>query len=82
MKRIAIFVLLIFTVIGLISCGNRDMIDTVFTFDRAIISLPTGEIVEGKVQKWRTYDDGDQVQVQIDGTIYLVHSSNIALIAD
>ena len=33
----------------LTGCVNKDMFDTVYTYDRAIIELPTGTIVEGKV---------------------------------
>lgn len=61
---------------------NYQMIDTTYKFDRAIISLPNGEIVEGKVESWMDYEDGDQIQVKIDGKTYLVHSEDIVLIKD
>ena len=48
--------------------------------ERVIISLPNGEVVAGKVQSWIDYEDGDQIQVKIDGVTYLVHSSQAALI--
>ena len=67
---------------SLCSCGNKQLFDTTYTFDKAIISLPNGEVVEGKVDSWTDYEDGDQIQVKVDGTIYLVHSSNIVLIQD
>lgn len=60
---------------------NYQMMDTTYKFDRAIISLPNGEIVEGKVDSWKDYE-GDQIQVKIDGKTYLVHSSDIVLIKD
>ena len=60
-------------------CGNRQLFDTTYTFDKAIISMPDGSVVSGKVSSWRDYEDGDQIQVVIDGTTYLVHSSNIVL---
>ena len=62
--------------------GNKDMWDTVYTFDRAIINLPDGTVVKGAVEKWRDFEDGDQIQVEIDGKTYLVHSSNVALIVE
>ena len=40
------------------------------------------DVVEGQIDNWRDYEDGDQIQVQIDGKIYLVHSSDIVLIQD
>lgn len=61
---------------------NYQMYDTTYKFDRAIISLPNGEVVEGKVESWRDYEDGDQIQVKIDGKTYLVHSEDIVLIKD
>ena len=65
---------------GLTGCGNKDMWDTVYTFDYAIIKLPNGEVVEGKVDKWTDYEDGDQLQVTIDGKIYLTSTLNCTLI--
>ena len=41
-----------------------------------------GEVVEGKVSSWTDFEDGDQIQVKIDGKTYLVHSSNVVLISD
>ena len=62
--------------------GNRQIFDTTYRFDRAILSLPDGTVVSGKVDSWKDYEDGDQIQVKIKGTTYLVHSSNIVLIND
>lgn len=59
---------------------NKQVIDVTYSFNKAIISLPNGTVVEGKVDSWKDYDDGDQVQVKIDGNTYLVHSSNVVLI--
>ena len=76
----------IFCLIGLIilaillSGCNLQVVDTKWSFDRAIISLPNGEIVEGKVDSWRDFEDGDQLQVKINGVTYLTHSMNVVLI--
>ena len=80
MKKIYTIILTLALMFTMTACGNMQILDTTFTFDKAIVSLPNGEIVEGKVDSWRDYD-GDQIQVVIDGTTYLVHSSNIALMA-
>lgn len=61
---------------------NRQVIDTTFSYDKAILALPDGSIVSGKIESWKDYDDGDQIQVKIDGTTYLVHSVNIVLIKE
>lgn len=82
MKKIKIIIATMCVALSLSACGNRQIFDTTYTFDRAIISMPDGTVIEGKVQSWTDYEDGDQMQVKIDGKTYLVHSSNIALIAE
>lgn len=63
------------------SC-NKQVIDTSYTFNRAIINTGN-EIIEVKVKSWKDFDDGDQIQIKAeDGTTYLVHSSNVTLIHD
>ena len=78
---IAIFVLLGLIVFGLFSVfTNRQIIDTTQRFDHAMIKLADGEIVEGRVDSWRDYENSDQIQVTINGTTYLIHSMNVTLI--
>ena len=81
MKKIVAIILAALMVLSLSGC-NKQIIDLTYGFDKAIISLPNGKVVEGKVDSWNDYEDGDQIQVQIDGVTYLVHSSNIALIKE
>lgn len=81
-KKIVALVLAVVCVLSMTACGNKQFLDTTYTFDKAIISLPNGEVVEGEVKSWKDYEDGDQIQVKIGDTTYLVHSSNIVLIAD
>lgn len=71
-------IVMIMLLFALPAC-NKQIVDLNYTFNYAIIYLPNGEIVEGAVQSWTDYEDGDQIQVKIDGITYLVHSSNIAL---
>ena len=66
----------------LAGCSNKDEFDSVRRFDRAILRLPDGTVVEGKVQSWTDFEDGDQLQVKINGKTYLIHSSNCVLIVD
>ena len=79
MKKLAILLVTVTLLLGLSGCGNKDLFDTVYTFRYGIISMPNGEIIEGKVTKWTDYEDGDQLQVTIDGQTYLVHSTNVVL---
>lgn len=82
MKRIIVMLLALMTVVALFTgCGNKDMFDTVYTFDEAIIRLPDGTVISGEVESWRDYE-GDQLQIKIDGVTYLVHSSQVVLIAE
>lgn len=81
-KRIVLVLLLVAMCFGLCACGNKDMWDTVYTYDRAIVALADGSIVTGRVQNWTDYEDGDQIQVKIDGKTYLVHAMNVTLIAE
>lgn len=79
---IGIILLLLTILVTTTSCGNRQVFDTTYTFNKAIIGMPDGSVIEGKVQSWKDYEDGDQIQVKIDGKTYLVHSSNIVLIKE
>ena len=84
MKKVIAMVLVLVLAVALavlVGC-NKQMVDLTYSYERAILSLPNGEIVEGKVSSWTDFEDGDQIQVKIDGKTYLVHSSNIVLISD
>lgn len=61
---------------------NQQYTDITYHFDRAIVSLPSGEIASGKVDSWTDYDDSDMIQVVIDGKTYYTHGSNVNLIND
>lgn len=83
MKRVVLLV--IFLVIILISCTgcyNKQLFDVTYHYDRAIIYLPNGEIVEGRVSSWTDFSDGDSIQVKINGKMYMTHISNVCLIDD
>lgn len=82
-KAIAIVLALAVVLAAVVLMGcNKQMVDLTYSYERAILVLPNGEVVEGKVSSWTDFDDGDQIQVKIDGKTYLVHSSNIVLISD
>lgn len=83
LKPIAVVAMLVVAAVCLTACaGNYDSFDTVYTYNRAIIQLPNGEVVEGKVDSWRDYDDGEQLQVKMNGKTYLASSFNCVLIAE
>lgn len=82
MKKILAITMITLLMVATLSGCNKQIIDITYKFDKAIISLPNGEIVEGKVDGWTDYEDGDQIQVKINGVTYLVHSSDIVLIKE
>lgn len=82
MKKILATILVTVLMVAALSGCNKQVFDTVYGYDKAIISLPNGNVVEGKVDSWTDYEDGDQIQVKINGTTYLVHSSDIVLIKE
>ena len=78
---LALAVVLMIGLLLLVGC-NKQIVDLTYSYEYAILSLPNGEVVEGKVTSWTDFSDGDQIQVTIDGKTYLVHSSNIVLISE
>lgn len=45
-----------------------------------MIALPNGETVIGEVESWTDFEDGDQIQVKVNGITYLTHATNVVLI--
>lgn len=78
MKKIIALALVCIMMMCMLCGCNRQIIDLTYNYNYAIIQMPNGEVVEGKVSRWRDYE-GDQIQVVVGGVTYLVHSSNVAL---
>lgn len=78
-KRIILATLLL--TLGLTGC-NKQIMDFTYSYEKAILQLPDGTVVEGKVQSWTDYADGDQIQVKINGKQYLIHSEDVVLISN
>ena len=83
MKKIIAMLLAIIAILSitLLSGCNKQIMDLTYSYEYAIIGLPNGEVVEGKVSSWTDFEDGDQLQIRIDGKTYLVHSCNVVLIS-
>lgn len=83
-KFIKIILLIVMIVGGLLvltGCGNRDMWDTNYTFDRCITYVGD-ERIEIEIEQWKDYD-GEQIQIKgKNGKIYLVSANNSILIKD
>lgn len=82
MKKIALIIFLVIILVSCTGCYNKQLFDVTYHYDRAIVYLPNGEIVEGRVSSWTDFGDGDSIQVKIDGKMYLTHISNVCLIDD
>ena len=78
MRRIFMVGVSVVASVLLMAGCNKQVIDLTYEYSQAQIKMPDGTIVEGKVDSWNDYE-GDQLQVKINGTTYLVHSSNVIL---
>ena len=79
MKKRILTISLMVSLLTMTGCGNKDIIDTVRTYDKAIINLGN-EFVTVDVKQWTDYD-GEQLQIVAkDGIVYLVSSVNCTLI--
>lgn len=78
-KKILLSIILTLAIAFCLTGCNKQLIDTTYSFNYAIIQLPDGTIVEGKVQSWTDYEDGEQLQIKIDGVVYLCSSYNCVL---
>ena len=58
MKLIAAIVVLLLMLLPVLTGCNKQIIDLNYKFDRAIISLPNGEVIDGAVQSWKDFEDG------------------------
>ena len=82
MRKKTVALLLVMLVLVCLLCGcNRQIVDVTYNYNYAYIELPSGNMVEGKLDSWFDYENSDVVQVVIDGTTYLTHYENVVLIA-
>ena len=83
MKRLGVFMAVLALMASMIFAGcevsNIQVVDTTLRYDYAWISLPSGEVVEGTVESWREFGDGDQIQIKINGTTYLTDTTRAVL---
>lgn len=81
MKKLLVIFLVLLVVLSMIGC-NRQIIDTTWSYESAMVKLPNGDIVEGKITSWTDYENSDMLQIKIDGKQYLTHSTNVVLISN
>lgn len=77
-----ILVLALFMFIATLFTGcNRGLVDATYKFDTAIIRMPDGHSLEGKVERWIDFENSDMIQIKIGGKWYMTHSTNVVLIS-
>jgi lipoprotein len=75
--------LVIIAVPLLTACGDKDIFGTTYTFKRATVKLPNGEIVNSDVKEWAREDKTDSVRVTFkDGRTYFSSTVNVVLYND
>ena len=80
-RKILTLCLLTLLSLSLISC-NRQIIDTTWKFNKAIILLGD-KTIEIKIDSWMDYDEDTSVQIKAkDGTSYLTDLKNVILISE
>ena len=78
-KKLILGLLLISTL--LVGCGNRQVFDTSWKFDKAIIVIGD-ERIEVEIDSWKDYDD-TTVQIKAkDGKVYLTDIKNVLMISE
>ena len=83
MKKSLALLLLLVLLVGLFCGCNQQLIDTTWSYERAIVYSPSGEVItEGRVSSWKDYENSDSIQVVIDGKSYYTHLSNVVLISE
>lgn len=84
MKRMiaaAVAILASVVLLALAGCEwNYEYVDLNYGYDYAYISLPDGSCVQGAVESWRDYEDGDQLQIRINGVTYLTDTTRAVLV--
>lgn len=79
-KRVTAAVAAVLASGAMLAGCNMMIVDTVYKYDYAYILLPDGTCVQGKVDKWTDYADGDQLQIVIEGVTYLTDTTRAVLV--
>ena len=63
-------------------CGNMDILDYHWTFNRALVRSEDGGWREIKLKSWHDYENSDMIAVETDTQVFVTHSANVILIKD
>ena len=63
--------------------GNSQIIDTTYTYKKAIVKMPNGEAKEVEVRSWSDYANSDAISITLkNGEHIYTHLNNVVLIGD
>lgn len=80
MRKFLAFILVLVFVVSLVGCSEAGSSSNTNPENLyAIISMPNGNVVEGKVKKYRRYNEGC-IEVHIGKNVYYVHSARVAFV--
>ena len=80
MKKISLLASMVALCAWLCGC-NKQIIDMTYAYNYAYIDIPGGSVVEGPIQSWKDYEEGDQIQVKINDVVYLTDTTRCVLVA-
>lgn len=80
--KVAVVLIMVIAMVFALTGCNKDMWDTVYTYDYALVNFPDGTSERIEIKQWRDYD-GEQIQITAkDGNIYLVNSVNCIMVQE
>ena len=83
MKKKIVLALVVMTTLFTLTACNKQLIDTTYSFDKAIIKMPDDTVKEIDIRSWTDYENGEQLQIEAtNGDVYLVSSINCILVKE
>ena len=77
MKKVIKLLLVVSILSG---CSNHRIIDIKYNYEYAIIELPNGQIIEGKVDSWAD-SESDSICITINGIDYYTSTNKATLMS-
>ena len=65
-----------------VGCGNQQLLDTEYTYNKDIIGFTDGSVKEITKKKWNGYDDTSVLTIGKDGEVYLTDLKNVVLLKE
>lgn len=81
-KRLGLAAIGMGFLLALGGCGNQSLLGSNETYSYAQIKKPDGEVIQGKVESWSSYNETTVQLVMEDGNVYYVSSMNVTLSAN